>query len=241
MSLELLAFLNKLHDQAVEFLRDVRFDKRPDRDGYAVALYASIIELSGGVIVLVSRDRKTAVSPVFRTLLEAYVDFKNAMQDASYIKHAYAQHGKDWIKVLSERPNPFLAGILGHEQRDSTLKRHKRDVAKRGGEGVKPLKIADKFDRAKMADEYRSIYHFESDAIHNSWQALLSRHFEKLGDDFQLALYKKRSLDDYGTYLDSAAILLLDATIQIHERFKSGHQKQVDALRQELATLRKNY
>ncbi len=219
----------------------MRFDKRPDRDGYAVSLYASIIELCGGIIVLVSQDRKTAVSPVFRTLLEAYVDFKNAMQDSTYVKHAYAQHGKDWIKCLSERPNPFLAGILGHEQRDAALKRHKRDVAKLAGEGVKPLKKAEKFERAKMADEYRSIYHFESDAIHNSWQALLSRHFEKLGDDFQLALYKKRSLDDYATYLDSAAILLLDATNQIHERFKSGHQKQVEALRQELAKLQKKY
>ena len=113
MSTNLLRFLNKLHDEAIEFLRDVRFDKRPDRDGYAVSLYASIIELCGGIIVLVSQDRKTAVSPVFRTLLEAYVDFKNAMQNSTYVKHAYAQHGKDWIKVSERATEPFPCGNFG--------------------------------------------------------------------------------------------------------------------------------
>jgi hypothetical protein len=238
MSLELLGYLNKLHDQAIEFLRDVRFDKQPQRDGYVVCLYASMIELAGGIVVLVSRDRKTSVSPVCRTLLEAYVDFKNAIKSSTYIRHAYAQHDKDWIKVLSERPNPFLAAVLDDEERGAALERHKRDLAKLKGQGIKPLKVAEKFDRAEMADEYRSIYHFESDATHNSWQALLSRHFEKSDDGFQLTLYKQRSFDDYRTYLDSAAVLLLDATNEIHERFKSGHQQRIEELRQELAILR---
>src|SRR5262245_18498906 len=104
------------------------------------------------------------------------------MQDSTYIKHAYAQHGKDWIKVLSARPNPFLATILNHEQRDAALQRHTQSVEKLESEGIKPLNKADKFEKAGMSDEYRSIYHFESDEIHNSWRALLSRHFEKLGD-----------------------------------------------------------
>lgn len=237
MSKELLLFLDKLHDQAIELLRSVHFDKRPHRDGYVVCLYASMIELCGGIVVLISRDRKTSVSPVFRTLLEASVDFKNALQDSTYVKHAYAQHHKDWIKVLSEQPNPFLAGILGHDSRDAALERHKEDIQKLKDQGIKPLKIVEKFDRAEMADEYRSIYHFECDAAHNSWQSLLGRHFKEADNDFELTLYKERSLGDYTTYLDSAAALLLDATGKIHERFNSGEQHRVEELRQELSAL----
>src|SRR5262245_44857105 len=118
MSKAKLIFLRKLHDQALAFLRDLRFDKQPHKAGYIVGLYASMIELCGGMIVLVERDLKTSLSPVFRTFLEAYVDCKNAFSDRDYVKQTYARHHRDWIKILSsEGPNPFLAMILVHEDR----------------------------------------------------------------------------------------------------------------------------
>jgi len=239
MSKEMLAFLKMLHDQCTELLRDIKFDKHPQKDGYVVCMYASMIELSGGIIALVDRGLKTSLSPVFRTFLEAYVDFKNAIQDRSYVKHCYARHHRDWIKVLSsERPNPFLAAMLAHEESGAALQRHKRDLEKLKEEWFGPLKVHQRFDRADMADEYLSVYHFERDAIHNSWQALLGRHFEEADNGFGLALYKERPLDDYNSYLDSSAALLLDATDKIHERLKSGRQEKIMVLGKEFASIR---
>ena len=100
--------MSKLHDRSLTLLEDVTFDKRLERDGLTMCLYASMIELTGGIIVLVERDRRTALSAVFRTFLEAYVEFKNISDDASYLKNCCARHHKNWIKVLrqSEEPSP---------------------------------------------------------------------------------------------------------------------------------------
>jgi hypothetical protein len=234
------AFLAKLHEQVIELLRGVHFDKNPHRDGYLICLYASMIELCGGVVILIKNDRKTSLSPVFRTFLEAYVDFKNAAADRSYVNHSHARHHKDWIKVLSpKRPdNPFLAAILAHEQRDASLHRHEIELKKLREQGIRPLKADERFERAGMADEYFAIYHFESDSTHNSWQAMIGRHFEKTESGFQLALYKAHQLDDYETYLDGTAALLLDATATVHQQLNSGKQAEVEALQRELDAIR---
>jgi Family of unknown function (DUF5677) len=222
MSREAFDFLQKLHNRSIELLHGLVFDKRPKRDGYVVCLYASMIELCGGILVLVERDRKTAVSPVFRTLMEAYVDFSNVLKDPTYVEQSFARHHKDWIKVLSHgEKNPFLAGIQGHEERKEALERHERELEEMKKKGINPLKVSERFERVGMAEEYVCVYHFESDATHNSWQAMIARHFEKTDQDFELALYKQHTLDDYTTHLDSAASFLLDATERLHERLGS--------------------
>jgi hypothetical protein len=240
MSEPLLAFVKKLHDHSLELLRNVTFDKRLEADGYVVCLYASMIELGGGIVTLIERDRRTALSAVFRTFLEAYVDFKNVLEDPTYIKNCYARHHADWLRVLkhSRNPNPYLAGIGAHADRDAVLKRHDTELQRLKKEGFAPLKIVERFERAGMGDEYRSIYHFESDGSHNSLQALIGRHIELGENGFGLALYKKHALDDYAAILDSTAGLLMNATEKIHERLKSDRRKEVGALSAELAKLR---
>src|SRR3990170_4904677 len=77
ISSDLFNFLNSLPDESIEVLRDLKFNKRLERDGLLVGTYASLIELTGGILVLVHYDRYSAISPVFRAFLETYVDFKN--------------------------------------------------------------------------------------------------------------------------------------------------------------------
>lgn len=237
---ELLVFFDKLHDQSLEFLRDVRFEKQPQQDCYIVCIYASMIELCGGILVLVRGNRRISVSPVFRTLLEAYADFKNMLQDPAYVNYCYARHHQDWINILesNQRPNPFLVEIHGHKDRDAALERYKNELQRLAEEGVHPLRVSERFEMAGITDEYLSIYHFESDAIHNSWQALIGRHFEEIYNGFGLSLYKERSLDEYVTHLDSSIALLLDATDKVHRRFGSDHQAAIEELWKELSAIR---
>jgi hypothetical protein len=238
---ERLQFLGQVHDQSLELLRGVSFDKHPRRDGYLVCLYASMIELAGGIVLLVHNDRKTAMSPVFRTFVEAYVDLKNVAEDRIFVEHSFARHHKDWIKILGANgeSNRFLGEVNAHEKRQEALKRHERELEKLRDQGVHPLKVAERFARAGMSDEYFALYHFESDAIHNSSQALLGRHVEETrGDDFGLTLYKQRSLEDYDSYMDAAAVLLLDATRIVHEQINSGKQDDIQRLSQKLDAIR---
>jgi Family of unknown function (DUF5677) len=241
MSKELLAFLDKLHDRSVALLQEVTFDKQLEEDGYIICLYASMIELAGGIIVLVKENRHTSVSPTFRTFLEAYADFKNILDNANYIKNCYARHHERWLKIHkeSEKPNPFLEKIRDHEDRDAAIDRHKTALNGLSERGYKPLNALTRFERAGMADAYRSIYHFESDRVHNNLQALISRHIDCDQNDFSLALYKNQSIEDYLVYLDTTARLLMDATQKVHERLKSASlcQREVVALSEELAGL----
>jgi len=71
LSKQLFVFLQGLHDESIELLGDLKFDKRLERDGLLVGIYASMIELTGGVLLLVQGNRYGAVSAVFRTFLEA--------------------------------------------------------------------------------------------------------------------------------------------------------------------------
>jgi hypothetical protein len=243
MSKELLIFVNKLHDHSLELLRGVTFDKRLEADGYIVCLYASMVELCGGIVTLVERDKRTALSAVFRTFLEAYVDLRNILEDPAYIKNCYALHHKNWIRALrnSEDPNPYLAGIRDHADYDAVLQRHESELQRLKDEGFPPMKIVTRFEKVGMANEYRSVYHFESDGSHNSLQALISRHIEMGENGFGLALYKERSLHDYQAVLDSTAGLLMDATQRIHEHLRSGQTKEIEALAEELSQLRGTY
>jgi hypothetical protein len=222
MSQELLTFLNKLHDQSLELAGNLTFDKSFEKDGMIVCLYGSLVELCGGLIVLIEKDRKSSVSCVFRTFLEAYVDFKNVLEDADYVKHCMAKHHQHWLRILknSDDPNPYLDQIKNHPEFDATIKRHESSLKKLKDEGFKPLQVLSRFQKAGMEEEYRSIYAFESDGSHNSVQAMISRHLEVGENDFGLAFYKENKLEDYLTYLDSAVGLLMDATLNLHERLK---------------------
>ena len=199
-----------------------------------------MIELSRGIATLTELDLRTALSPVFRTFLEAYVEFKNMIEDPAYINHCYARHHHDWIRVLKESkdPNPYLAQIGNHASYDAVVQRHESGLQELKDGGFGPLKILNRFEKAGMANEYRSIYHFESDGSHNSLQAMIERHIELGEDGYDLALYRKRTLKDYEAILDSTAGLLMDATRRIAERLKSERREVVEALSNELAGLR---
>ena len=149
-------FLDRLHDESIEMLRDVTFNKGLDKDGLLVGIYATLIELAGGVLVLVYQDRYSALSPVFRALLEAYVDFKNLFDDPNYLKHAYANHHANWSKLLrNKEPNRYLEDIRGHEDFEASLRRHEEGLAELKKQGFGPLKVKERFDGPATARSVR--------------------------------------------------------------------------------------
>ena len=92
-----------------------------------------------------------------------------------------------------------------------------------------------------MIEEYRSLYNFLSCDAHSNIRALVSRHFDESGSDFDVVMYKDEPLESFAATLDSASALLLEASLETHKAFRSKHVAEVEALFKELQDLRKKY
>lgn len=235
-------FLKALHDECVVMLDGLTFDQRPERDGLLVGMYGSLIELTGGFLVLVNFDRYAAISSVSRAFLETYVDFKNLFDDPTYIKHIYANHHAQGSKLRkSSQDNPYLSDVRAHTDFESSLRHHETELAKLKGQNFHKLSAKERFVRAGMLHEYEAIYHLESDGAHSSLGAFISRHVEFGEDDFNLALYKKRSANAYNSRLELHTAYLLDATEKLHGRLKSEHLERIGKLKEQWEKLRATF
>lgn len=240
MSEALFVFVKKLHEQSVELLRDVRFNAGLQLDRLILGNYASMIEFCGAMIVLINGAAYVALPIVFRSFIEAYVHLKNGLADENYVHHYAASHAKFWTQLLEEReaPNPFLAEIHSSAARASALARHEEKLAELKAMGFPEVTVRTRFERVGLLHFYESVYKFESDSVHSSLQALSGRHFDLEDGRLTLSLYKQRSLENCEARLDVTAAALMDATQKIHERYNSGHEKEVGELSEELAKLR---
>ena len=89
-----------------------------------------------------------------------------------------------------------------------------------------------------MVQEYRSLYNSLSNDAHSNIRALVNRHIEIHDNDFLVVYYKQKRLEDYLTYLDSAAGLLTNASIKIHTFFNTDNLGDVEQLDAELGKIR---
>ena len=107
--------------------------------------------------------------------------------------------------------------------------------------GYKSLNIFQRFQRAGMVDEYRSLYNFLSNDAHSNIRALVNRHLEIHENDFTVVYYKDEPLEDYLLTLDSTAGLLVDASLKIHQFFETGAHSEIEKLSKELNEIRSKY
>ena len=81
---EVFEFLKRAHDEFQPFSERIIFDKTHPLHRNAIALYGSIIELTGSIIVLLDRRMATGAPILLRAILEAYVDLVNLLKNKQY-------------------------------------------------------------------------------------------------------------------------------------------------------------
>ncbi len=236
----MLNYVKTLHDECVSLALRLKFNKILEADGLVVCLYGRLIELTGGMLVLIVAQQKASASIVFRSFLEAYVDLINLTQDCNYHNNLLAAHHQKWVRILntSNDPNPYLREISELRNVDEIKAYHRASLDALKRDGYAPMRVLERFQKANMEDEYRSIYSLGSSDIHNDFGALSKHHIVADGDDFQLVFYKEGGDDYFFVELDSVAGLLLNATLRIHNRLKSGCDGEIQKLDEELGLVR---
>jgi hypothetical protein len=237
-----LDFLKKLHDDLLEFSRKLTFDKSHPWHRNLVSLYGSLIELSGSFLILLNKRGLIGIPSIFRTFLETYVEFYNLLNDKKYGYHMEAQYNDQWVRLMKEAAkgtNPYLNSI--HEDPDlhqkiNTMGKKLKELKSKG---YVPLKVRERFEKAGMLNEYYSMYNLLSTDTHGNIRALIKRHIEIKGADFDIVFYKDEPIEEFLTYIDATCGMLIQASIGIHELLGSKIHAEVKTLKEELEAWRR--
>lgn len=235
-----LEFLEYMKDEALKHAASLRFEKSNHQHLYSMALYGSIVELTTACIILIKEDVSIAVPILFRTVLEAHVDLTNVCADASYCRNMEANDLKEWIKILKEagrEENPYLASISRLEDRSSVLANQEADLRILGENGYHPLTAFDRFSKASLKKEYRSIYNLVCFHSHNNITSLIRRHIDIQGDAFTVTYFKET---DSSYLIDSLSGTLIDASCKVHRLLGSQLLPTLEKIWDELTKLRQD-
>ena len=240
---QILDYIKRLHDSSVTLAAKIRFDKRVPKQLYLIGLYISLIELTSCIVTLVDKKRFAGIPALFRSFLEAFVDFKNMSCDESYVNYMQAKYHYEWIKVLNQakgNSNPFLSQFSQWKDLDSQRNEHKTELSKLKNSGYVPLTVYQRFEKAGMTHEYSSLYNFLCSEAHNDIRALMNRHIKtnQSCNDYSVVGYKNQSVSDFAAHLDSTAGLLLESSLRIHSFFGNGEPEELKPFEVELNKLR---
>ncbi|MEQ1672967.1 MAG: DUF5677 domain-containing protein, partial [Hyphomicrobium sp.] len=202
-------------------------------DGLAMAKLASIVELAHCFRFVVANEKNAAALPIFRTLLDHYVDLKNLCTDDLYHKHFYARHHVEWINRLeaARNGNPALSLIASSEDFDQSLADHRASLAALEAKGHNKLTEKERFRRAEMQSEFESIYSFTSTASHGGLGDLLNRNFKSSGESYELHLFKEVPEDFFSNYLYLSCELLLNGLELMSARAHIDCRSRIAAFR----------
>ena len=221
---EVLAFIKKCHEDFQHYSLEITFDKKDSVDRNIIALYGSIIELTGSCIILVDKKMISAVPILLRSILEAYVDLINLINDPKYAHNLEVSYLKEWLRLLQQAKkgkNQYLKQISEADTLDDSIKDWTEQKEKLNKDGYKALTKENKFKLAGLEDEYYSIYNSLCSDSHNNLRSLMGRHIEFDDEEFSLVFYKDYSLEDSETYVGTNVGILIRATFAAHEFFKS--------------------
>lgn len=237
----MLDFTRRLHRESIASIRAMRFDKWDEYQRTLMSLYATLVELTGSFIALESQSEFAGSHTVIRSLLEGHVDLINLLNDPDYLDCMKLAFYEDWLKLLEEgidKQNPFLVGFQANDKAVEKRRADAEALAALKAKGVKSVHIADRFERAGMTEAYRSVYKRLCMEAHNNIAALNNRHLKPLGkEDFELVIYDHPN--ELDTLRDTAAGVMINASLGTHRHFKSEASPKFQVLDEELSALRR--
>lgn len=242
---KLLPLLQQVANDSLDDAASLRFNKMHPHHLYSVCLYGTIIEITYGCMALIEKEQLSTFPTVFRSLLEAYADFRSCLEDPEYFKSMYASFLKEKLrlidKVRSTPENPYLKDIVQSVDVEADKGALKAEIEGLKGKGHVALGVWDRFSRAGLENEYQSMYWLLCLHAHNNVSALEDRHIEKQDKDYGVVLFKEDDPGDLIRYFDTLSALLIDSTVKIHEFLDTGVANRYQRHLETLDIVRKNY
>jgi hypothetical protein len=228
-------------DELIHLAATFSFDGTHPLHANAIFLYGSIIELSSSLKPLLISEHYSAIPVVLRSILEAYVDLENLCKDPKYgyaLEIKYLIESLKFLKEARNKNNAYLdiiAQAPDYEEQLSDMETEKKRLIDLG---YKDLNKFERFSKAGMENEYRTLYNLLCCASHNDYRALRDRHFElgKQGPTFRF--FKEADLQDLEIFFGIASELLLRASFAIHTLLSSDKLTELTKLRAELDIIR---
>lgn len=214
---------------AITYSKYLKFDKNHPWHQNLITLYCSLVEYSDSLVFLIEAKKNIGVPVIFRSFLEAYVDFKNLSEEKSYGYYMQASYAQQWLAITreaSKNQNDFLAQISVDPNLHEQIVKQEEILLKLKQDGFNPLKNYKKFEKAGMIEEYRSIYNSVCSYSHNNIRALIDRFFiiDEAKKDFGIALFKEQEPGEYECYIITGTHYLRNASHNIHAILETGHE-----------------
>jgi hypothetical protein len=209
----------------------IKFDKSHPWHLDMVYLYCSIIEYADSLYKLLQQERIVAAPLLLRSMIEAFIDLKNLCNDQTYGYHLQSGNIKEWLKVTKEArtlENPYLDGLASADGFEVQISKWEEELQEYSAKGYPALNQFQKFEKADMVNEYRSLYNFLCSYSHNNIRALRDRHIEISEDktDFKVVMFPDFDAEKADNYIQTATICLNESSRLIHAALKTGKDNE---------------
>ncbi|HEU4601246.1 MAG TPA: DUF5677 domain-containing protein, partial [Steroidobacteraceae bacterium] len=167
---KLLALTKEFVDVCLVEAKNLKFDKQHPQQLYSICTYGSLLELASGIVLHAEAKQTICIPILMRSFLDAFATFGCCIKDPNHFKAMYASFTKEKLRLLdaaTENPaNPYLAGLAASMDAASEKSRLTKELADIKGQGYRPLKPWEEFQKADLSAEYQSLY----------WQLCLHAH-----------------------------------------------------------------
>jgi hypothetical protein len=239
-----LDFLEKVVAKVTTSSNKLIFNKKYARHLYLIALYCRIIELTHSCTILMKEKIISGVPVILRTVLEAYADLKNLIADENYVNYMEASHLEEWRRIIKEaknKENPYLCKIAELENLRKAYEDHTTTIEELKDNKYVALSHYDRFEKAGLVKEYRSIYNFLCSHSHNNIRCLHDRYTTITGNDFDVVCYKDPQPHDFLLYSTSLCDILVDASSTVHTFFETSASSEIESIHKEWEDLKIKY
>jgi hypothetical protein len=200
--------LSDVYDSVYLQTEQLKFNKDIAKELYSVCLHGSILENASACLTLLKSEKWNAVPILLRSLLEAYVDLINVIDDEHYSSRMQASCLNEQSRLLSNaiehgKDNPYLADLSQMQELSQHTATVKGSLKSLRANNLSELRIKDRFKQAGLEELYDSVYALLCQHSHNNLNVLENRHLIRDGDDLKVAYFQSWSAIDILKYVDT--------------------------------------
>ncbi len=224
-------------------IKNYVFDNTIPQQFFMMTLLCTIYENCTSSMILLKKNMYTAVTVLFRNILEAHIDLINIIQDENYYKDMAVSYLKERNKILKsacdKKENRFIEELKNIEDICKKYQESKDEFDDLINDGAKVLTIIEKFEKAESEDLYLSIYNLLCQETHNNVISLSSRHFNE--DTLGVEIFKKIDESKILPYVDSMMGVLVKSCELISNLLDTEYDKNLNIAKEILEHFRKSY